>query len=518
MRKIKEKILFQMLMNCTKFIFALVVMLLMTPFIINKLGIEEFGVWCMVLIIIGFFSLLDFGLGTAVVKCVASLKDKNQAQSRNEKLSTYALLYVVLAVIGSMCMYPIFSNMGNIFSLSPHYLYTAQCLLLILALRTFILALPLSLFRAILFGSGYISEISFVNILGTFIYASLAFVFIQLGYGIIYLGIANIVAVAIEYIIYILLAFRYLPDLKIKLSFVKLTHAKEITSLSIAAILIQVSGLIMLKTDPLIIKIFLSLTAVSLYSVALKITENFVLLIKQISHVLAPKFCELWQENNDNRQIITLYLSTTRHILAISALIASVIAIHSELFLTLWLGNEFNEAAPVLIILIASAAILAPQLVASDLLLMSGNHRTSAWIAALGLLMNLLLSIVLVKSMGITGVAVATLISMLLIGISLIFIISRKILKIKIAYLLRSAIIPALIPTLMFIGMSFIIMSLYSNLNIILFFSYNITVLFISLYVYWIKTLIRSERLMIINKLSLLGQRLIKTKIATDIV
>ena len=505
-----------MLMNCTKFIFALVVMLLMTPFIINKLGIEDFGVWCMVIAIVGFFSLIDFGLGTAVVKCVASLNDKKEAQSRNEKLSTYCLLYVMLALIGSVCMYPIFVNIGELFSLSPHYQYTAQCLLIILALRTFIMALPLSLFRAILFGSGYISEVSFVNILGTFIYASLVFLFVQMGYGIIYLGIANIIAVAIEYIIYILLAYRYLPDLKIKLSFVKLTHAKEITSLSIAAILIQVSGLIMLKTDPLIIKIFLSLTAVSLYSVALKITENFVLLIKQISHVLAPKFCELSQENN-NRQISTLYLNTTRHILAISALIASVIAIHSELFLTLWLGNEFTEAAPVLIILIASAVILAPQLIAGDLLMMSGNHRTSAWFAALSLLMNLILSIFLVKIMGITGVALATLISTLLVGLSLISIISRKILKIKIAYLLRRAIIPALIPTLIFIGMSFIINSLNTNLNIILFASFNISVFFISLYVFWIKTLIASERLMIINKFSLLRQRLFKATLSTDI-
>jgi O-antigen/teichoic acid export membrane protein len=509
-----KNIVLQMIMNVSRFLFALIVMILLTPFIIDSLGMEDFGLWCLVFSIISMFTLLDFGLGTAVVKTVAS-SSQITVQQRNNKLSTYFILYMLIAIFSSLILLIISFNIEKLFSLDEIQISNAKILIWILLIRSIVFALPLGMFRSVLFGSGHINEIAFIQIGTTIIYAILTVIFLSNGLGIVYLAIANLIAGIIESFLFYMIATKTIAGLKLNLLKFRLLYVKEIASLSAAAIIIQTAGMIMLKSDPVIIKFFLSLTAVSLYSVALKIAENFHILMKQISHVIAPRICKLWSLSS-YAEVNNLYLNGTKHIFAIALIGAAIISLNATFILQLWLGDEFIAAAPILIILVCSTAILAPQLIAGDLLVMSGHHKTNAIAATISVVTNLIISVLLIQNIGIIGVALGTLFSTLLIDLMLITYTARKIIKIKITKLISTAFLPACVPVIAYLIFNIGLTEFMDQENAMTIILANISAILFSIISYWIVTMNKQDKTFITETISKLFTIFNRNHIAID--
>ena len=59
------------LTNYARFAILLIVSFVLVPCMIRNLGRDDFGLWSLTFSLLGFFGLLDFGIGTTVVKYVA---------------------------------------------------------------------------------------------------------------------------------------------------------------------------------------------------------------------------------------------------------------------------------------------------------------------------------------------------------------------------------------------------------------------------------------------------------------
>lgn len=60
--------------------------LLFTPFMISLLGQEEFGLYSLMIVLVGYLSILDLGLGNAIVRYIArnrAIADKALEASLN---------------------------------------------------------------------------------------------------------------------------------------------------------------------------------------------------------------------------------------------------------------------------------------------------------------------------------------------------------------------------------------------------------------------------------------------------
>src|SRR5258708_3344738 len=62
----------------------------LTPYVIARIGSDDFGLWSLVISTLGFLSLLDLGFGTGVVKYVAECYGSRDIQKRNRILSPLA--------------------------------------------------------------------------------------------------------------------------------------------------------------------------------------------------------------------------------------------------------------------------------------------------------------------------------------------------------------------------------------------------------------------------------------------
>ena len=78
----KTTILLNTLTNYLRFGITAVVFFLLTPYIIDRIGTEDFGLWSLVFSILGLFGLMDFGFTTGAVKYVAECKGSGDDERR----------------------------------------------------------------------------------------------------------------------------------------------------------------------------------------------------------------------------------------------------------------------------------------------------------------------------------------------------------------------------------------------------------------------------------------------------
>ena len=76
-----------------RFIIGMVIVFLLTPYTLNIVGIDQFGLWSLCLSVAGLLALLDMGFSTATVKYVAECNGSHDHEARNQAVSTLFLVY-----------------------------------------------------------------------------------------------------------------------------------------------------------------------------------------------------------------------------------------------------------------------------------------------------------------------------------------------------------------------------------------------------------------------------------------
>src|SRR5215467_231805 len=74
--------------------------LLLTPYILSRLNVADFGVWVLLTILINSFNLLDLGLGFAFVRYVAAYYTYEDYRNINRVIFSGLVFYSLLGIVG----------------------------------------------------------------------------------------------------------------------------------------------------------------------------------------------------------------------------------------------------------------------------------------------------------------------------------------------------------------------------------------------------------------------------------
>nr|WP_321297254.1 oligosaccharide flippase family protein [uncultured Sphaerochaeta sp.] len=437
--------------NYFRFFFTMVVSFWLIPFIINNLGAEAYGLWNLSFSIIGFFSLLDFGFGLGVVKWTGETSATGEIDYRNHMLSTIFYVYVSIAV-GGMLLLGIFSFFyPTLFSIDSGVAPEAVAVLLILGIRSLVIQIPLSLFKGALFGQQEIHLTNIIQILGTMIYALTVWIALSMGKGIVWLASMNCLAFLIENLAYVYFAYRNVKGLRLSPKLVRKKDFREAMGFSIYSFLTTIAGLVLFQTDAIIIQLFFGLELVGFYAVAIKVTEYAFLLTKQLVNVLTPLISEL-KAKQETDTIRYLLIDLSKYIMATGFLIAGSVYVFGEDLLVLWVGESYAAVTVPLWLLITSFVVAVPELVASNVLTMTGYHRFSAVSASLSTFINITVSLALIKPLGLTGVALGTVVSSAVVSGIVVPAKAARAYGFPFSRYLSRVYLPAAFPTLLLVG------------------------------------------------------------------
>ena len=279
---------------------------------------------------------------------------------------------------------------------------------MLLMLANLAATLPLSIFPTILDGLQRFAAKSAVR---------LAFLGIRVG-GIVYametapglwsLAVVFTLVNLLEHAVMALLAFRYLPGLRLSRRLVDRTTLRAVRGYSVDAFLAMLAGRITVQTGAIVVGGFLTAAAAAHYAIAARLVDMAKNLLRSATTTLTPAVSER-EAAGDLDGVRRVLLTGTRWVLYLVLPIHLGMLFFGRPFLARWIGGPqyADWCFPAVAILSATLTIGVAQSVASRILYGMGKLRLFARLALVEAVLNLALCFALVGPFGIAGVAVA---------------------------------------------------------------------------------------------------------------
>jgi len=207
----------------------------------------------------------------------------------------------------------------------------------------------------------------------------------------------------------------------------------------------DVTGRVQTKTDEVVIGASLPVAFVTPYSFARRLSEIPQVFTDQFLKVLVPLASET-HAKGDFGLLQRVYLTGTRMTLAMFLPMACALGVLMRPVLQVWVGAEYAAYAPVGTILLLASLIDTSQWPAGSVLQGMGKYRALVLMSAAAACANLALSIALIRVLGLTGVALGTLIPTTVVCSALVLPYMLRTMKIGLARFVREALAPALVP------------------------------------------------------------------------
>jgi len=184
---------------------------------------------------------------------------------------------------------------------------------------------------------------------------------------------------------------------------------KNIISVSLPMLITASMGAIMGVTDMLMLGIYATATDVGVYSVALKISMIASLALVAITTIAAPKFAEFWGRN-DMDGLSKIAQQSTKLIFWTSFPVLIILLLFPSFILGVF-GDQFIIGSVALMILAFGQFINAISGSVGYILNMTGSQKILQYTAMISAIINIILNYFLIPEYGLTGAAIATVIS-----------------------------------------------------------------------------------------------------------
>jgi O-antigen/teichoic acid export membrane protein len=386
------------------------VSLLIMPFVIRTLGDRMYGIWTLVATFVGYYGMLELGLGTAVTRYLAqSLAAENSEQACrvfNTSLRIYLGLAVLVLVVAGVtaALAPIACK-----NKADASLFGAVIFILGLSLA---LQFPTRVFTGALEAHLRFDRTASLELLSLALRTSLMVGLLLLGYKVVAIAWATLLSGLPSMALAIYYTFKELPFLRPESRYWGLATAKTLFSYSIYSLIAGLANILRFQVDNLVVASFIGLAAVTHYRIAGALVQYFYYFMIALMGVFPSVFSR--QEGlQDYEAIRRTFFFATKISLCVTCFIAFGMIVWGKPFILRWIGPTYSDAYPVLVALVAAWTINLWQGPAASLLYGVSKHRFIAIVNTIEGVVNLALSIWLVRTQGMLGVALGTLYPMI---------------------------------------------------------------------------------------------------------
>ena len=405
--KVARHVLLSSLSNYIGKFINLGVWFVLTPFILTQLGDATYGLWALVGSVVAYGYLLDFGITSAVTKYVAEYRTRGEGERASNIIATALWINAgvgLLVVLASVLLAPVFTST---FEIPPADQNIALWLFLLAGIGVGI-TLPCATTTAVLRGLQRFDLINLVGVAATLATAgATAFVLLMSGgvIGLAYIGIGVPLLMQVPSIWFI---YRIAPELRYGKFAANRSHMRVLVAYSSSLFLMNLGGYLESRSDEIVIGGFLPVSSVTPYNLARRLSTLPQTFSEQFLTLLLPMASEI-HAKEDLGQLRSLYIISTRVTRAMFLSMSVVLIILIKPLLTAWVGVEYASYSYLVIILVVASLIDTSTWPAGFVLQGMTRHSPLAAMTITSGVANLVLSILLVQSFGLVGVALGTL-------------------------------------------------------------------------------------------------------------
>lgn len=387
---------------------------LLLPFLVHHLGDRQYGLWALVGTFVGYYGMLDLGLTSSVCQYISSAIGREDWVECNtvfnSALRIHSLLGGAVLVLSLIC-----GLLATVFTHSPQDASLFWKVILLLGLSMAV-SFPTKSYVGLLYATLHFDLVSWINLVTLALRTAAIVWAVDAGYGLLGLAVATAVAGILSSIAIIWLVHRNFPWVRLRAVRLERATAKKLFSYSIYLFMVDIADQLRFQLDPVIIMAFIGLGAVTHYRIASVLTDYYMRIMISTVAVFQPLFSRLYGAGEHARIRQSFLLATKISVCLASFLCFGLIAWGKPLILR-WMGPSYMDAYGPLVVLALALLMDLWQVPSGNFLNAIFKHRSFAVLTLAEGLLNLAVSLALVRRYGILGVALGTLIAAVLVRI-----------------------------------------------------------------------------------------------------
>jgi O-antigen/teichoic acid export membrane protein len=200
---------------------------------------------------------------------------------------------------------------------------------------------------------------------------------------------------------------------------------REILSLSLPMLMAATMSFVIGETSVIVLGMFRTQAEVGYYAIAVKIASLTGFILNAVCSMAGSKFSELFHSNKMD-ELFYVAKKSAKLIFWTSVPILLCLIILGKIILFTFFGKEFVQAYPALVIIALGQLVNSISGATGLFLNMTGGHKVYRNIIFCACIVNIFLNIFLVPKFGITGAALAAMISLATWNIAIILYVKTK--------------------------------------------------------------------------------------------
>jgi O-antigen/teichoic acid export membrane protein len=405
-----SKLVRNTLANGVGSVIGILVGLLLTPFLIHRLGLTAYGVWALALTLTfagGYAALSELGIEGATVRYVAEASVEDNLDAVNGMVSTSLAVFCAVALLLTPIAIALAHPLVELFGVPTHLRGAATTCFVIVGVQL-AFELPARAFVAVLEGTQEFITYQGVELARALLQAAL-YVFVLLeGWGIVGLAGALAASSFAGLLAYWVLAHRAVAGLRVSPFRARRSELARLVRFGGGVFTLRLVSTVYNQMDKAIVGIALGPRPAGLYEIANKVNLSAATIGSVSVSAVVPAAASV---RHDRALVRDMYVRGSCYATAASLPFAVAAFIFAKPLLLSWIGPTALPAVGAAQLFVAYEAMQVVNNVGSTMLFGVGQIRFPLFVNIAATILNLALSIALVHPLGFAGVIVGTLVA-----------------------------------------------------------------------------------------------------------
>ena len=386
-----------------------ILMLVATPFLLLRMGTENYGLWNVALAFIGLLGIFDLGMGTAVTKFIAEYLEKRDVQNISSTATTAIVLNALVGLVFTVILYWFSPWLSQLFSSTEVPTIKIEIVFRLAALGLF----PMLFENICLAIPKGFQDYKTPTLILTFQNATtllLAMIITLVNGSIIHVVTGTVIIIWFFTILSLMLAYQRLRQLEAKIVFSS-NALHELLGYMLFMGLTGIGIKIFTLFDRVVVAQVLGFSAAAYYIIATGIANKFPAFASAATQALLPAFSS-WSVNHEKRLIWKKLFKATLIMGVVVLVPGTIFLLISRPLLIAWLGTQAGETVlypmRILVFIYMVKTVTAPSFQAANGLGFPWITTIAVTVASLG---TISLIVLLGKSQGLVGASWANIAS-----------------------------------------------------------------------------------------------------------
>lgn len=374
-------------------------------------GDASYGIYKIILSLMTYFMLIDSGIKNTVIRFVSEYRALKDDKNERRYIATIFLYYIIASVVLGLIIVTVYYALPMIYAAS---LSSAEILMMQQSLPWLLLytigTLFFNCFAALLRGHNKQIMVQTINIFRSCLRFCILYIMLYNKYTVTQVIAADalITLCFATIVLFIIFVIMKLPPL---FSGISKDFIKKIVNFTSVMLIYTISTSLFWSVGNFLVGIMTSSVLAAVYATSITLTNMFQSLSSTISQVLVPDIMVKSFSTNNIDDMNKMMVNVGKIKMPIMLLIVLGFGLFGNEFVHLWVGEGYTGTYVIALITMIPLMLGLLQDVPNNYVLAKNKHKMIAFISLISSILNIILSVILIKLMGIYGAALGTLLA-----------------------------------------------------------------------------------------------------------